>query len=68
MLTLKIPDMTCGHCAGAVTRAVQSVDGAAKIDIDMKTQTVSIDTGAENAAIMRALEAAGYRVAADSAR
>ena len=33
MLKLKVPDMTCGHCAIVVSQAVHSVDTNAKIDI-----------------------------------
>jgi copper chaperone len=52
--------MTCGHCAGMVTKAVQSVDAAARIDIDLKAQTVSIETAADAAKVAQALDAAGY--------
>ena len=60
MLNLKIPDMTCGHCAGVVTKAVQSVDAGADITVDLKTRTVAIDSKADPLAITDALEVAGY--------
>ncbi|PSJ59020.1 heavy metal transporter [Mesorhizobium soli] len=60
MITLKVPDMTCGHCAGVVTKAVQSVDAEAHVDIDLKAQTVTIETKADGGAVSRALETAGY--------
>lgn len=60
MLSLKIPDMTCGHCADVVTRAVRSVDSSADIDIDLNAQAVSIITAADPAQVTQALDAAGY--------
>lgn len=60
MLKMNVPDMTCGHCAGMVTKAVQSVDAAARIDIDLKAQTVSVETSADAARVVQALDAAGY--------
>lgn len=60
MLNLKVPDMTCGHCVGVVTRAVHSVDSSATINIDLPSQTVSIVTSADHAEVTQALDAAGY--------
>lgn len=60
MLNLKVPDMTCGHCAGVVTRAVHSVDSSATISIDLPSQTVSIITSADDSEVTQALDAAGY--------
>lgn len=60
MLKLNVPDMTCGHCAGVVTKAVQSVDAGARIDIDLKSQTVSVETSADAAMVAQALDTAGY--------
>ena len=60
MLKMNVPDMTCGHCAGMVTKAVQSVDAAARIDIDLKSQTVSIETSVDAAKVTQALDTAGY--------
>ncbi len=33
MLELIIEDMTCGHCSGMVTKAVQKVDASLVVDI-----------------------------------
>ncbi len=60
MMKLNVPDMTCGHCAGTVTKVVQSVDSQASVTVDLPSRTVSIVTDADAAPISRALEAAGY--------
>ncbi|RUM95730.1 copper chaperone [Pseudaminobacter arsenicus] len=60
MLKLNVPDMTCGHCAGTVTKAVQSVDSHASVTVDLPSKTVSIVTAVDPAKISKAVEAAGY--------
>lgn len=60
MLKLNVPDMTCGHCAGVVTKAVRSVDAGAEVTVDLKTQTVTINANSDVAAFTQALEVAGY--------
>lgn len=60
MYQLKIEDMSCGHCAGAVTKAVKSVDPAAGVDIDLATRQVTVDSRCGLADIRDALAEAGY--------
>jgi copper chaperone len=60
MLKLNVPDMTCGHCAGTVTKAVKGVDADAKVSVDLPSQTVSIETSADAEKIKSAIAAAGY--------
>ena len=62
MLELKVEGMSCGHCVAAVTKAVQSIDPAAKVDIDLQSQRVAVESGAKPAAITAAIEEAGYAV------
>jgi copper chaperone len=44
MYQLQVENMSCGHCVGAVTKAVQAVDAAAKVEIDLATKSVKIDS------------------------
>jgi copper chaperone len=60
MLKLNVPDMTCGHCAGTVTKAVLSADSQASVTVDLPSKTVSIETAADVGRISQAVEAAGY--------
>lgn len=60
MLKLNVPDMTCGHCAGMVTKAVKSIDASANVAIDLPSQTVSIETAVDADRIRSTMEAAGY--------
>jgi len=66
MYELTVEDMTCKHCVGRVTRAVQEIDGQAKVDIDLPTGKVKIESGAGLDAIAKAIIDAGYPVSARS--
>jgi len=56
----EIPDMTCGHCAGAVTRAIKSIDPSAVANVDLDTRKATVETTANPVAIGAALDEAGY--------
>ncbi|SEB08804.1 heavy-metal-associated domain-containing protein [Variovorax sp. YR216] len=61
MLTYRVEDMTCGHCVGAIARAVQSVDSGAKVDVDLSRHLVRIEpTGAAVNELLNAIAEAGY--------
>jgi copper chaperone len=61
MLELEVNDMTCGHCADTITRAVHAVDAAATLIIDLNMHRVRIEPGhADAAALVAAIEEAGY--------
>jgi Cu+-exporting ATPase len=67
MYELTVEDMSCGHCVGRVTKSVQAVDKDAKVDVDLATKKVKVDSTADLDAIARAIDAAGYPVTAKSA-
>jgi copper chaperone len=60
MIELTLPTMTCGHCVKAVTAAVQQVDAAAKLQIDLPTHRVRIESTRPAADFERALAEEGY--------
>lgn len=60
MLKFTVPDMSCGHCVGIITKAVKSVDTEATVTVDLTAKTVAIETGEEATSISKAIEAAGY--------
>jgi Cu+-exporting ATPase len=51
---------------GRVTKAVQEIDQQAKVEIDLPTKRVKIDSQAELDRIAQAINAAGYPVSARS--
>jgi copper chaperone len=62
MVQFQVNGMTCGGCARSVTNAVKGVDGQAKVDVDLATKLVTVETTAQARAIADAIEAAGYAV------
>ena len=44
MIELSLPTMTCGHCVRTVTATVQRVDPAARLQVDLPTHRVSIES------------------------
>ena len=62
MLSLKVSGMTCGGCINAVTRAVQSQDPAAKVQADLTTQTITLETTLSQAQASKLITEAGFPV------
>jgi copper chaperone len=62
MLRLQVSGMTCGHCARAVTRAVEALPRVERALVDLKAGEVSVEGAADEAAIRRAIEEEGYEV------
>ena len=62
MYQLQVENMSCGHCVGAVTKAVQAVDPAAKVEIDLAAKSVKIDSSSPLAPLTSAIADAGYPV------
>ena len=63
--TLTIEGMMCQHCAAHVNTALNALPGVtATVDLDAKTATVT--GSADDAALKKAVEDAGYQVTAIS--
>ena len=62
MLSLKVSGMTCGGCINAVTREIQSQDPDAKVQADLATQTVSLETSLSQAQASQLITDAGFPV------
>ncbi|WP_421951394.1 heavy-metal-associated domain-containing protein [Pelagibacterium sp.] len=60
MHEFKVQDMTCGHCAGTIEKAVRSADPAAKVDVDLDTHLVRIESAQAGDALKRVIAEAGY--------
>jgi copper chaperone len=67
MYELQVEGMTCGGCVRSVTKAVQSVDGNAKVEVDLASKKVRVDTQAGLDAVKAAVSEAGYDVTAGAA-
>ena len=63
MLSLKVSGMTCGGCINAVTRAVQAQDPNAKVQADLVSQIVNLETTLSQAQASQLITDAGFPVA-----
>ncbi len=60
-LTMKILGMSCGHCIGAVTGALEELAGVDVESVTVGSATVAYDpTAVSPEQITRAVEEAGY--------
>jgi copper chaperone len=64
LIELTLPDMTCGHCVKTVTATAQRLDPAARVQTDLATHRVIIDSATiGQAALEAALAEEGYPAA-----
>ena len=67
--TFSVTGLTCGHCAGAVTRELEAVDGVTDVAVDLvaggtSTVTVTSESPLAESTVVEALDEAGdYRLA-----
>jgi len=59
-MEFNIPDMTCGHCAKAITHALQQLDPAATLSVDLPTKKVIVQTTQGREQVAAVLTEAGY--------
>lgn len=60
MIEFTVNDMTCGHCASTITRAVKDVDSASRCEIELGTKKVRIESAHPAGDFKAAIEEAGY--------
>jgi copper chaperone len=61
-ISLKVPDMSCGHCVGAIQRAMEVLDGVTAVEASLDTKIVKIqsDRVLDNAEVLAAVTSVGY--------
>lgn len=59
-MEFSIPDMSCGHCVKAITQALQQLDPAATLSVDLPAHTLTVQTSQDRQAVAAALTEAGY--------
>jgi hypothetical protein len=62
MVKITVPDMTCHHCAGTITKAVTGLDGVKKVFADPNTKAVEVDLEDDSRldGVVKAIADAGY--------
>lgn len=59
-LTLRVEDMTCGHCADTIKKAVEAALPGTEVHADPASKLVSIRGTADLAAVKAIVAEAGY--------
>jgi copper chaperone len=65
--TLKVPDMSCGHCKAAVEGELNGLSGVERANADVEKGTVAVsydEAKVTTEDLKDAIEEAGYTVAA----
>ena len=59
-LTLRVEDMTCGHCAATITSAIEKAVPGAHVDADPASKLVKVTGVGDLAAFAALVSQAGY--------
>lgn len=59
-LSVRVEDMTCGHCAGTIKSAIESSIPGAKVSADPQAKLVSVEGASDIAQISNIIKLAGY--------
>ena len=60
MIKLTVPDMACSACSETITQAILALDQQAKVEANLTTKEVTVDTHCSETAIKTAIASAGY--------
>jgi len=60
MYEFHVPRLSCGHCVATVTRAIQSADPAARVEVDLAAKSLRVESRADDATLRQALASVGY--------
>lgn len=56
----QVADMSCQHCVQAITQAALEIDPQARVEIDLATKSVHIDSDIPPQSFRDAITEAGY--------
>ena len=65
-IELNVQGMSCGACVKHVTQALQPLAGVTAVEVDLQAGRVKVDGSADAAALIAALDEAGYPAQAAS--
>jgi copper chaperone CopZ len=57
---IKVTGMTCNHCVGAVTRALEGVPGVEQAEVSLETGQALVKGDAEISLLLNAIKEEGY--------
>ena len=60
MIEIKVPDMTCGHCASTIAQALKALDPSAKVEISLPEHRVRVAGASSKEDLVSCIAEAGY--------
>ena len=60
MIEMNVPDMTCGHCAATIRKAVLAIDQGASCEVDLDAKKVTVNSAKPPSDFVDAIQEAGY--------
>ncbi|MBO1518938.1 heavy-metal-associated domain-containing protein [Oceanisphaera pacifica] len=60
MVEFTLPDMTCGHCVGAINEALTTLDPNCEIEFDLLNHLITVNSSATEQQLISTLTDAGY--------
>lgn len=61
-----VEGMTCSHCVRSITRSLQALDPAARVEVDLASRQVTTEGRFSPAQAIAAIEGEGYTVQASA--
>ncbi|NEU71495.1 heavy-metal-associated domain-containing protein [Hassallia byssoidea VB512170] len=61
-LKLNVPNIACDDCAATISESIHVMEPDAKVEVDVKAKTVTVESAASEESIKQAIVAAGYHI------
>lgn len=62
MQVFNVQGMSCGHCVKAITQALQTMDPAASVRVDLAAKEVGVESALTVEQVIAAISEEGYEV------
>ncbi|HAA33046.1 MAG TPA: copper chaperone [Cyanobacteria bacterium UBA8553] len=62
VLKFNVPSIACDGCAKTITEEILTHESEAKVDVDVKAKTVTVETAASEESIKQMITAVGHTV------
>ena len=63
VLEIKVPSMVCQSCAETITKAIQQEESNAKVEVNLDSKIVKLETQASEESIKQIITEVGHTVA-----
>ncbi len=61
-LKMNVPNIACDGCAATITESIHVVEPEAKVEVNVKAKTVTVEAASSEESIKQAIVAAGYNI------